>query len=198
MKIQIKSRYSDKILFEHNCKKNTLALTVIQACRRGADLTGADLRGAYLRGADLSGAYLRGADLRGAYLTGADLRGADLRDADLRGADLTGADLIGADLRDAYLRGADLRDAYLRGADLRGAKYADFEINKTPILISNLKYEIIIFDNHLKLGCELHTHSQWSKFTQKKIIEMDGKDALKWWKQWKEPLLQMCKIQKGK
>ena len=148
MKIQIKSKYSGKVLFEHNCKDNTLTLTVIQACRRGADLIGADLRGAYLRGADL-----RGADLRG----------------------------------------ADLRDVYLRCADLSGAKYADFEINKTPILISNLKYEIIIFDNHLKIGCELHTHSQWSKFTQKKIIEMGGKDALKWWKQWKEPILQMCK-----
>ena len=178
MKIQIKSKYSGKVLFEHNCKDNTLTLTVIQACRRGADLRCADLSGAYLRGADLSGAYLRGADLRGAYLRGADLRGAYLRGADLRGADL---------------RGADLRDVYLRCADLSGAKYADFEINKTPILISNLKYEIIIFDNHLKIGCELHTHSQWSKFTQKKIIEMGGKDALQWWKQWKEPILQMCK-----
>ena len=148
MKIQIKSKYSGKVLFEHNCKDNTLTLTVIQACRRGADLRCADLSGAYLRGADLSG---------------------------------------------ADLRGADLRDVYLRCADLSGAKYADFEINKTPILISNLKYEIIIFDNHLKIGCELHTHSQWSKFTQKKIIEMGGKDALKWWKQWKEPILQMCK-----
>ena len=113
--------------------------------------------------------------------------------ADLRGANLGGADLRGAYLRGADLRGADLRDVYLRCADLSGAKYADFEINKTPILISNLKYEIIIFDNHLKIGCELHTHSQWSKFTQKKIIEMGGKDALKWWKQWKEPILQMCK-----
>jgi len=181
MKIQIKSLYNGKVLSEHTCKNNTLALTVIKACKDETDLRDADLRDADLTGADLTGADLTGADLRGADLTGADLTGADLRGADLTGADLTGA----------YLTGADLT-----GADLTGAKYADFEINKTPVLISNLKYEIIIFDNHMKIGCELHTHSQWSKFTQKEIIEKDGKEALKWWKIWKEPLLLMCKKHK--
>ena len=111
IKIEIKNRFTGKVLFKYEKENNTVKDTVIEAVRQGAYL-----RGAYLRGADLRGAYLWGAYLWGAYLRGADLRGADLRDAYLRCADLRGA----------YLRGADLRGAYLRGADLRGAKDLPF------------------------------------------------------------------------
>ena len=126
VKIQIKSVFGN-VLFEYEKENNTIKDTLVEAVKRGADLSGADLRGAYLSGAYLSGAYLRGADLRGAYLRGAYLRGAylsgaDLSGADLRGAYLSGAYLRGADLSGADLSDADLRDAYLRGAYLRGAK----------------------------------------------------------------------------
>jgi uncharacterized protein YjbI with pentapeptide repeats len=99
MKIEIRSRYTGKIIIEgkYDDVKDCLMKN------RGADLRGADLRGA-----DLSGADLMRADLSGADLMRADLRGADLMRADLRGADLRGADLMGADLRGADLRGADL------------------------------------------------------------------------------------------
>jgi hypothetical protein len=134
MKVQIKHRHAESILYE--CEAGGIREALVKAVDddaylrdadlRGADLGGADLRGAYLRDADLRGADLGGADLGGAYLRGADLGGADLGGAylggaDLRGADLGGADLRGAYLRDADLRGAGLRGAYLRGADLRGA-----------------------------------------------------------------------------
>ena len=148
MQVQIKHRWSGRIIFEADveCAASAsagirLGLAVRLAYDRGADLSGADLRGADLRDADLrdadlrgavlSDAVLRGADLRyavlrGAVLSDAVLRDADLRDADLRGADLRyavlrGAVLSGADLRDADLRDADLRDADLRGAVLSGA-----------------------------------------------------------------------------
>ena len=106
IKISIKNCWTGSIIFEYSSVDNTLAKTVLEALKGGADLRGADLRGA----------DLRGADLYGADLCEADLRGADLREADLRGADLRGANL-----RNAILRGADLRNAILRGADLRGA-----------------------------------------------------------------------------
>ena len=96
IKIEIKNRWTGRVLFEYSSEDNTMTKTVEVAVSRDADLRGADL-------------------------CGADLCGADLRDADLRGADLCGADLCGADLRDA-----DLRDANLRGANLRGAKGAYF------------------------------------------------------------------------
>ena len=97
----------------------------------------------------------------------ANLGGADLRDANLRGADLTGADL-----RDAYLRGA-----YLRGADFYGEK-----IDKEPMQIIGLKYFILITKEQIKIGCEVHKAEEWKKFDDKRILEMDGKEALVWWK----------------
>ena len=117
IKISIKSRWTGSILFEYSSVGNTLAKTVTEALKGGADLRGADLRGA-----DLYGADLYGADLRGADLYGANLREADLRGANLRGADLYGANLRGADLRGADLYGANLREANLYGANLREAK----------------------------------------------------------------------------
>ena len=126
IKISIKSRWTGSILFEYSSVGNTLAKTVTEALKGGANLRGADLRGADLYGADLREAVLRGADLYGADLYGADLRGANLsganlREADLRGANLRGAVLYGANLREADLRGADLYGANLREANLYGA-----------------------------------------------------------------------------
>ena len=121
IKISIKNRWTGSILFEYSSVDNTLAKTVTEALKGGANLRGAVLYGANLRGADLYGADLYGADLRGAVLRGAVLYGANLRGANLYGADLYGADLYGADLRGADLYGANLRDADLRGAYLCGA-----------------------------------------------------------------------------
>ena len=121
IKISIKNRWTGSILFEYSSVDNTLAKTVTEALKGGANLRGAVLYGANLRGADLYGADLYGADLRGAVLRGAVLYGANLRGANLYGADLYGADLYGADLRGANLYGANLRDADLRGAYLCGA-----------------------------------------------------------------------------
>ena len=84
MNIQIKSRFSAEVLFEHDCENNSIRLTLELAIKSRADLIGADLsaanlRGANLRHADLSGAYLDGAYLDGAYLDGAYLAGAYLK-----------------------------------------------------------------------------------------------------------------------
>ena len=66
IKIQIKSRYFGSVLFEYEKENNTIKDTLIEAVKKGADLTGADLKGAYLTGAYLKGADLKGADLKGA------------------------------------------------------------------------------------------------------------------------------------
>ena len=101
IKISIKNRWTGSILFEYSSVDNTLAKTVTEALKGGANLRGANLYGAKLRGADLYGADLRGANLYGANLRGANLYGANLREADLRGANLREANLYGADLREA-------------------------------------------------------------------------------------------------
>ena len=149
IKISIKNRWTGSIIFEYSSVDNTLAKTVAEALKGGADLSGADLRRANLYEADLSGAdlrraNLRGADLRGANLREADLRGADLSGADLRGADLRGADLSGADLRGANLReadlsGADLSGADLHGADLRGANLYGADLRGADLIRADLR-----------------------------------------------------------
>ncbi len=186
MKFEIKHRFTGSVLFTIETENMRLALEA--AVKDGANLRGAHLRGANLGGAHLRGANLGGADLRGANLGGADLRGANLGDAYLRGAnlggaylggaDLGGADLRGANLGDAYLGGADLGDANLGGAHLRGAKIRDdIEVAQAPIQIGGLTWLVTIWDQHMQIGCEFHSHKEWMKFTKAEWIKMGGKDA---------------------
>ena len=117
-----------------------------------------------------------------------DLHGANLCDADLRGADLRGADLSSADLRGAYLHGADLRGAYLRGAD--GEK---IKIEKTPLQILGFHWDIIIFDQHMEIGCEFHAIKDWKEYDDCRISKMDS-HALEWWKRHREMVLSFCEM----
>lgn len=61
IKISIKNRWTGSILFEYSSVDNTLAKTVTEALKGGADLSGADLSGANLCGANLR-------DARGVYM----------------------------------------------------------------------------------------------------------------------------------
>lgn len=81
MKIEIKYRWTNEVLFSHDCEDNTILETLKEGLNNGAYLDGADLEGA-----DLEGANLKGANLKGANLDGADLKGADLEGAYLEGA----------------------------------------------------------------------------------------------------------------
>lgn len=130
------------------------------------DFSFINLRGADLRGADLRGANLRGADLYSANLRGADLRGADLRDANLRGADLYSADLYSANLRDADIRGSI--------GDMSKVKSIQIDT-----------YLISYTSTHLSIGCQLHKIEEWVNFDDGRIIEMNGKSALKFWRKFK-------------
>jgi len=91
MKIQIKNRFTDKVIYEGEAQ--TLKDLVGIAVKDGANLDGANLRSANLDGANLDGANLRSANLDGANLYGANLRSANLRSANLYGANLDGANL---------------------------------------------------------------------------------------------------------
>ena len=126
-----------------------------------------------------------------ANLCDADLRGAYLRGADLRGANLCGADLRDADLREADLREADLREADLRGADLEGADLEGEVLTKAPILILNLKWDILITNGYMRIGCQRHTHAEWKAFDGEAIAKMES-NASEFWAANKEWLLATC------
>ena len=100
----------------------------------------------------------------------------------LSGAYLSGADLSGADLSGAYLSGADLSGAYLRGEKL----------TKEPLMLTGLKYFVIIAVEKIHIGCQVHTANKWKKFKDSTISEMDD-GALEWWKTWKPAIMALHK-----
>ena len=138
-------------------------------------LVGANLQYADLRGADLQHANLQDADLRDADLQDAHLRYADLRDAHLQHADLRGADLLYANLR-----GANLLYADLLGANLRGATYGKATLSKGFEQITGLLWPVFFFDNHIKIGCQMHTTKQWEKMSKAAIALLDSR-ATEFW-----------------
>ena len=148
IKIEIRNRWTGAVVFEYTKEGNTITETVLEAIRRGANLSDADLSDADLRcanlrcanlcGANLSDADLRGANLRCANLSDANLSCANLSDADLRCANLSDADLSDANLRCANLSGADLRGADLRCANLCGADLSDADLRGADLRCANL------------------------------------------------------------
>ena len=113
-----------------------------------------------------------------AYLSGAYLSGADLSRADLSGAYLSGAYLSRADLSRAYLSGAKWRD--------------DIAINRAPLMLAGLTWDVYILDQHMQIGCELHAIAEWREFDDARITQMDGRDALRFWRAHKATLLALA------
>jgi uncharacterized protein YjbI with pentapeptide repeats len=109
-------------------------------------------------------------------------------------ADLSGADLSGADLSGANLSGANLLRADLSGAYLSGAKWRDgITINRAPLQIAiPSEWSIYILDHHMQIGCELHALSEWAAFDDARIAQMDGRQALRFWRKYKTALLAMA------
>ena len=177
-KHQIKSRWNGAVLFECDATDEIPS---------GMHTRHA-LEKAVAVGAHLADANLTDANLTGANLARANLTGANLARADLTGADLTGADLAGAHLADANLTGADLA-----GANLTGAKWSNgLVINKPPIQLFGLHWRVMILDSHMQIGCELHKLSEWSAYDDHRIAEMDGRNALRFWRAHKDALLSLA------
>ena len=187
--VTIKHRWTGVVLYEHEVTDERMAAGL--AMRDALECAAASL--AYLSGAYLSGADLSRADLPGAYLSRAYLSGAYLSRAYLSGADLSGAYLSGADLSRADLSGAYLSGAYLSGAYLSGAKWRDaIAINRAPLMLAGLTWDVYILDQHMQIGCELHAIAEWREFDDARITQMDGRDALRFWRAHKATLLALA------
>ena len=115
--------------------------------------------------------------------------------ASLDGASLYGARLDGARLDGASLDGASFYGARLDGANWgAGATYgAGVPITRAPIIITGLHWTVLIFDTHMKIGCELHSLADWDAFDDRRILAMDGRAAADFWRANKEPLLAMAR-----
>jgi len=130
------------------------------------------------------------ADLRYADLSSADLSGADLSSANLRDANLRYANLRDADLRDADLRNANLRDADLRNANLRYA-IGDGSLIRT---IQTGVYVVVICGQSVSIGCQSHDWSDWMMFNDTSIHNMDGQNAVDFWRVWKPILTAIMEV----
>lgn len=107
--------------------------------------------------------------------------------------------LLGLAVREAVKNRADIRGADLTGADLAGAIWAEgVTLEATPLCLTGLRWAVWILDTHMQIGCELHTFAEWEGFDDRAIAEMDGRKALKFWRQWREPLLALCATRKTK
>jgi len=125
MKIQIKNRFTGKVIFEVEALNIKIAVEL--AVKQGSDLRGSnlsysDLRGSNLRGSNLSCSDLRGSNLRGSNLSYSDLRGSNLRGSNLSCSDLRGSNLSCSDLSGSNLSYSDLRGSDLSCSNLRGSK----------------------------------------------------------------------------
>ena len=110
-----------------------------------------------------------------AYLDGANLAGANLARANLARANLAGANLAGANLDGAYLADAKISD--------------DITITRTPLQILGLSYPVLVFDQHIKIGCEQHSIAEWAAFDNERIARMDGVRARRFWHRHKAAIL---------
>ena len=88
----------------------------------------------------------------------------------------------------ANLSGANLSDANLIGAQWRNG----ITINRAPLQLSGLYWMVYILDDHMQIGCELHTLAEWSAFDDARIVEMGGKNALRFWRNHNASLLALA------
>jgi hypothetical protein len=120
--------------------------------------------------------------------------------ADLSYANLSYADLSSADLRYANLSYADLSAADLRYANLRYANLSDVRLcgvvgNMGVVRSIQLEtYAITYTFDTLQIGCERHVIEEWKKFDDQRIIEMEGKEALKFWRKWKDTIMLLIEM----
>src|SRR5574341_1370753 len=103
------------------------------------------------------------------------------------------ANLADANLAGASLAGASLAGAYLADANLAGAKWRDgIVLKRAPLYIHGLYWAVVILDDHMQVGCELHSLAEWREFDDARIVEMDGKSALRFWRAHKSALLALA------
>ena len=161
---EIKHRFSRKILFSFECES-------FKDCVKAAIKAGSNLRGS-----DLSCSDLRGSDLSCS----------DLSYSNLSYSNLRGSDLSCSDLSYSNLRGFDLSGSILSCSNGKRIK-----IKKTPLQILGLQWPVIIFDFHMKIGCEFHSIKRWDEFNNDSINYM-GSNALEFWKQNKSAIMTFC------
>ena len=125
-----------------------------------------------------------------AILSGVDWSYVDFSNADLSGADLSNANFTNANLTNANFYRTSLTNAILTNVYLRNCVGNSTNI-KTLFIFD--EYNISYTKDLLQIGCELHKIEEWWCFDNNMILEMDGKEALKFWRKNKETIKEIIK-----
>ena len=92
-----------------------------------------------------------------------------------------------------HLIRANLARANLAWANLAQATFGNAVTAERGIRqVLGLQWPVTIFDNHMRIGCQLHSLADWATFTNRDIVEMDGTDALLFWRRHKAMLLALA------
>lgn len=123
-----------------------------------------------------------------ANLSDVDLRGVNLSHANLQCTNLSYTNLSHANLSYTNLSHANLQCANLSYANLMGVHGERRRIKS--IFISDV-YPVTYTDNVLQIGGERHYINEWWGFDDQRIIHMDNKTALPWWRKYKDMIRQI-------
>ena len=84
---------------------------------------------------------------------------------------------------EANLGGANLEKANLGGANLFSVRGNNKQIKSLHIFE---EYDVAYTKEFLQIGCENHAIEDWKSFDNQRILKMDGKKALSFWRKYKE------------
>jgi len=85
-------------------------------------------------------------------------------------------------------------DAWVYGdAQVYGNAQVHGDAQVSPIVVSGLLYDVTILDTHMAIGCQYHSLKNWSEFDNNKIIEIDGKNALRFWMHNKDSIIGLAR-----
>jgi uncharacterized protein YjbI with pentapeptide repeats len=197
MKIEIKHRVTNQILFTHESENNTTQRTVRAAIAARVELVGANFVGADLKSIDFSGINCAGADfdrtnVAGSNFAGTNLIGTSFIGANLDSTNFAGANLYGANFYKANLFGTDFSGANIVKTNFVEANLDGELLTKTPLSLVNLRWNVLITEQYMRIGCERHAHKEWAAMDDASINRMEI-GALKFWRTWKLALLELCK-----
>jgi hypothetical protein len=54
-------------------------------------------------------------------------------------------------------------------------------------------YDVWIWDRHVEIGCQIHKIEAWAAFGEADIMRMDGERGVRFWREWRGPLLAVAK-----
>jgi len=120
-------------------------------------------------------------------------------DCVIRGGEIRGGVIWGGEIWGGVICGGEIWGGVIRGGVIRGGEiWGGVIVEKSPFFIAGLTWLVTITSIHITIGCEHHTHDEWSKFNNKRIAEMGGEAALKFWKEHKTIIMKMAKEQAKK